>query len=61
MTETNNNINDNPVEESIKNFKGCLIDVNDEVVEGIVDSGSKCPIITYEYRVKKSGSLFTNY
>jgi len=52
MTEANNNIDDNPVEESIKNFKRCLIDVNDEVVEGIVDSGSKYPIITYEVAEK---------
>ncbi|CAG8488329.1 3270_t:CDS:1, partial [Acaulospora colombiana] len=52
MTEANNNIDDNPVEESIKNFKQCLIDVNDEVVESIVDSGSECPIITYEIAKK---------
>src|SRR6185369_7793019 len=52
MTEANNNIDDNPVEESIKNFKRCLIDVNDEIVEGIVDSGSKYPIITYEVAEK---------
>ncbi|CAG8574567.1 16565_t:CDS:2 [Acaulospora colombiana] len=56
MTENNNNIDDNPVEEFIKNFKRCLIDVNDEVVEGIVDSGSKCPIITYEV-AKKFGFI----
>ena len=56
MTEANNNIDDNPVEESIKNFKRCLIDVNDEDVEGIVDSGSKYPIITYEV-AKKFGFI----
>jgi len=52
MTEANNNIDDNLVKESTKNFKRCLIDVNDEVVEGIVDSGSECPIITYEIAKK---------
>ncbi|CAG8485072.1 9798_t:CDS:1 [Acaulospora colombiana] len=52
MTEANNNIDNNPMEESIKNFKRYLIDVNNEVAEGIVNSGLKCLIITYKVAKK---------
>ncbi|CAG8499031.1 2171_t:CDS:1 [Acaulospora colombiana] len=48
MTETDNNINDNRVEGSIKNFNQCSIDINGEVVEGIADPDSEFSVITYE-------------